>query len=101
MLICHRYRFIFLKTQKTAGTAIEIGLRAVMHASAVITPISTDDERINRQTGDDPRQLRNAQINQPLFNASGRFGDQLSPAEIALVHRRCARLARRLGYALA
>jgi hypothetical protein len=46
------------------------------------------------------RQLRNQQINQPLFNASGRFADQLTPVEIALVHRRCTRLARRLGYSL-
>jgi hypothetical protein len=52
------------------------------------------------ESDDGHRQLRNAQINQPLFNASGRFGDQLSPAEIALVHRRCARLARKLGYSL-
>jgi hypothetical protein len=46
------------------------------------------------------RDLRNHQINQPLFNASGRYGDQLSPAEIERIHRHCDRLARRLGYSL-
>lgn len=46
------------------------------------------------------RQLRNQQINQPLFNASGRFNDLLSPAEIGRIHRHCGRLARRLGYSL-
>jgi hypothetical protein len=50
--------------------------------------------------GSEHRQLRDAQINQPLFNASGRYGDQLSPAEIELVRRRCGRLARRLEYSL-
>lgn len=59
MLICHRHRFIFLKTQKTAGTAVEIALRAVMHAHDVITPISSADERISRQLGQlGPRHFR-------------------------------------------
>ena len=52
------------------------------------------------ETGAGHRELRNQQINQPLFNSSGRYGEQLSAAEIALVHRRCGRLARRLGYGL-
>jgi hypothetical protein len=51
MLISHQHRFIFLKTQKTAGTAIEIVLRAVMDPGDVNTPISSADERLNRQLG--------------------------------------------------
>ena len=59
MLISHRHRFIFLKTQKTAGTAIEIALRGVMDPGDVITPISRADERINRQLGQlGPRRFR-------------------------------------------
>jgi hypothetical protein len=59
MLISHQHRFIFLKTQKTAGTAIEIALRAVMHRDDVITPISAADERLNRQLGHlGPRHFR-------------------------------------------
>ena len=58
------------------------------------------DADISNGNASEHRQLRNQQINQPLFNASGCFDDQLSPAEIALVHRRCSRLARRLGYSL-
>jgi hypothetical protein len=46
------------------------------------------------------RDHRNRQINQPLFNASGRFSDHLSPAEIGQVLRHCDGLARRLGYSL-
>lgn len=68
MLICHRHRFIFLKTQKTAGTAIEIALRAVMDRGDVITPISREDERISRQLGrPGPRHFR-----APLQQYSGR-----------------------------
>ena len=51
MLICHRHRFIFLKTQKTAGTAVEIALRQLMGPGDVITPISREDERLSRQLG--------------------------------------------------
>jgi hypothetical protein len=59
MLISHHHRFIFLKTQKTAGTAIEIALRRVMHPDDVITPISAEDERLNRQLGQlGPRHYR-------------------------------------------
>lgn len=59
MLISHQHRFIFLKTQKTAGTAIEIALRGVMHPGDVITPISSADERLNRQLGHlGPRHFR-------------------------------------------
>ena len=40
--------------------------------------------------------LRNRQINQPLFDNTGSYGEHLSPNEIALVRRRCTRLARTL-----
>ncbi len=68
MLICHKHRFIFLKTQKTAGTAIEIALRAVMGRGDVITPISREDERLSRRLGrPGPRHFR-----APLREYSGR-----------------------------
>ncbi|TVS04910.1 MAG: hypothetical protein EA413_08170 [Cyanobium sp. PLM2.Bin73] len=68
MLICHRHRFIFLKTQKTAGTALEIALRAVMGRGDVITPISREDERLSRKLGrPGPRHFR-----APLQQYSGR-----------------------------
>jgi hypothetical protein len=59
MLISHRHRFIFLKTQKTAGTAIEIALRALLGPDDVITPISRADEQLSRQLGrPGPRHFR-------------------------------------------
>ena len=39
MIISHRYRFIFIKTRKTAGTSIELFLSGVCGADAVVTPI--------------------------------------------------------------
>ncbi|MEO1002391.1 MAG: sulfotransferase [Cyanobacteria bacterium J06638_7] len=43
---------------------------------------------------------RNRQINLPLFDNSGSYHGQLSPAEIARVRRSCSQLAGALGYSL-
>lgn len=51
MIISHRYRFIFLKTSKTAGTSIEIALSRFCGPDDVITPISEEDEVIRREHG--------------------------------------------------
>lgn len=44
MIISHRYRYIFFKTGKTAGTSIEIALSKFCGPSDVITPIAKLDE---------------------------------------------------------
>lgn len=44
MLISHRYKFIFIKTKKTAGTSIEIALSRYLGPDDVITHISPEDE---------------------------------------------------------
>lgn len=51
MIISHKHRFIFLKTQKTAGTSVEIALSKFCGKDDVITPISKEDERIRREKG--------------------------------------------------
>jgi hypothetical protein len=43
-------------------------------------------------------ELRNRQINQPLFNNTGTYSQHLSATEAERVRRRCERLARTLGY---
>lgn len=49
MLLSHEYRFIFIKTKKTAGTSIEIALsQHLRDPRDIITPISAEDE-IQRQ----------------------------------------------------
>ena len=45
MIVSHRHKFIFLKTQKTAGTALEATLSALCGPDDVITPFRTDNER--------------------------------------------------------
>ncbi|MEO1350277.1 MAG: sulfotransferase family 2 domain-containing protein [Cyanobacteria bacterium J06635_15] len=46
MIICHKYKFIFLKTRKTAGTSIEIGLSHHCERKDVLAPLVPKDEKI-------------------------------------------------------
>ena len=51
MIVNHEYRFIFLKTRKTAGTSIEIGLSEFCGPDDIITPITDVDEEKRRALG--------------------------------------------------
>lgn len=51
MILSHRHRFIFIKTNKTAGTSVEIALSKFCGEQDIITPISPEDQDIRRQLG--------------------------------------------------
>lgn len=51
MIVNHRYKFIFLKTRKTAGTSIELYLSRFCGPGDVITPLAAEDELTRREQG--------------------------------------------------
>ncbi len=53
MIISHLNRFIFIKTRKTAGSSLEIGLSRVCGSEDVITPLSAErgEEVLRREEG--------------------------------------------------
>lgn len=51
MIICHRRKFIFLKTRKTAGTSIEIALSRLCGPGDVVTALTPEDEDLRREEG--------------------------------------------------
>ncbi|WLD94433.1 sulfotransferase family 2 domain-containing protein [Alkalihalobacillus sp. AL-G] len=63
MIISHKYKFIFLKTKKTAGTSIEISLSRYCGDSDIITPIMSEDEKIRAELGKYPQNHQIGQIN--------------------------------------
>src|SRR5262249_136791 len=44
MILSHRWRFIFIKGQKVAGTSVEIALSTICGINDVVTPITRRDE---------------------------------------------------------
>lgn len=51
MIISHKHKFIFIKTNKTAGTSVEIALSRFCGPDDVVTPISREDEVTRRELG--------------------------------------------------
>lgn len=51
MIISHKHKFIFLKTNKTAGTSVEIALSKFCGPDDVITPITPEDEQTRLDMG--------------------------------------------------
>lgn len=51
MIICHQYKFIFLKTNKTAGTSVEVALSKFCREGDVVTHLSEDEEALRTSSG--------------------------------------------------
>lgn len=68
MILSHRYRFIFIKTLKTAGTSIEVSLGRFCGPDDVLTPIAPPEE------GHSPRNHAGFYNHMPAAEIRGRVG---------------------------
>ena len=73
MIISHKHKFIFLKTNKTAGTSIEIALSEFCGEEDIITPISYKDEQTRKSLGFRGAQNYKAHFSQYLLSDWIRF----------------------------
>ena len=51
MILSHKHKFIFIKTEKTAGTSLEIALSEYCGEDDIITLITPNDERKRKELG--------------------------------------------------
>lgn len=53
MIVCHQYRFIFVKTRKTAGSSAEIALSRLCSVADIVTPLSPErgEEELRAREG--------------------------------------------------
>lgn len=51
MIVCHRYRFIFIKPRKAASTSVEIALSRLCEPTDIVTPLRREDEQLRRAEG--------------------------------------------------
>jgi hypothetical protein len=51
MIVCHKYKFIFIKTRKTAGTSVEIALSQFCGKDDIITTLAKEDEQMRIELG--------------------------------------------------
>lgn len=49
MIVCHRYKYIFIKTRKTASTSLEIALSQWCGRTDIISALSNKDEKIRKK----------------------------------------------------
>lgn len=104
MIISHKYRFIFIKTRKTAGTSVELMLEEICAADDIVTPI------LPAESGHSPRNY--AGVFNPFYElVDGSYGGSYANSAkrtIGDLYRKrkfynhmCARLVRsRIGKTL-
>ncbi len=73
MILSHKHKYIFLKTNKTAGTSVELALSRHCGPQDIITRVSAADEQLRRETGGNGPQNHLASWRQYGARDIGRF----------------------------
>jgi len=51
MIVCHQYKYIFIKTRRTAGTSLEIALSQFCGPTDILSALSDEDENLRKELG--------------------------------------------------
>ena len=71
MILSHKYKYIFIKSFKTASTSLEIALSKFCGTKDIITPIIDEDEKIRKANGfNGPQNLDNNNVFHEHMSAS-------------------------------
>ena len=106
MIVCHRHRFVFLKTVKTAGTSVEVFLRRFCGPQDIVTPITPIDEQTPVAAGLPPRNYardRALELAYCEHVAAGRLDEALAlhrKGAVFFNHMSAAMLQHQLGAGL-
>lgn len=80
MILSHQHRFIFLKTRKTAGTAIEISLSRWCGHDDTVTPIEpAEDEAVRTELGLGPQNYQGSAMSLLSMGTARRLARGRSP----------------------
>jgi hypothetical protein len=69
MILSHRWRFVFIKGRKIAGTSVEMALSTLCGPQDIVTPISARDEVERFRAGGQPRNYARCPDEEQQFRA--------------------------------
>ena len=99
MIVSHRHKFIFIKTKKTAGTSVELVLRAFCGPDDIVVPLRAADEDLAHGHG--PRNWRLGPPEHPARKALRRvFGFPRKKLEGYTAHMAASDVRKLIGDAI-
>jgi len=77
MIISHKYKFIFIKTRKTAGTSIEIYLSQYCDDNDIVTPITLNQAALGDKIKHEPRNFGDFEAHIGAGKVKGRVSEEV------------------------
>jgi len=87
MIASYKYGFIFIRTKKTASTAVELGLSTICGPDDVISPIGAGQEILRSQLGAGPRNFNVDRTLEQRLAEAVRTGKRAPVREVTSLNR--------------